>query len=127
MTFWEIYEKLCFNSGKKTNSVGKELGISSGTISQWKNGSVPSGEKLVQLADYFGVSVDYLLGIQDSPNKLKNSIKGNDNVQDIKNSAITINKNSSISKRDLELIEKINSLDFTDYADVINLINEKLK
>ncbi|MBQ7283973.1 MAG: helix-turn-helix transcriptional regulator, partial [Oscillospiraceae bacterium] len=28
---------------------------------KWKNGSVPTGETLQKLADYFGVSVDYLL------------------------------------------------------------------
>ena len=66
MNFWDIYENLCFKFGKKPNPVGKELGISSGTISQWKSGSIPSGEKLIQIAEYFNVSVDYLLGREDN-------------------------------------------------------------
>lgn len=62
MDFWQIFSKLCDSIGKKPNPVGKQLGIGSATITQWKNGSIPSGEKLVLLADCFNVSVDYLLG-----------------------------------------------------------------
>lgn len=41
----------------------KNLGISSGNISDWKSGKAcPGTEKLVILADYFDVPVDYLLG-----------------------------------------------------------------
>ncbi len=62
MNFWETYEKLCSNIGKKPTQVGRELGISPASITQWKNGSIPGGEKLVQIADYFNVTTDYLLG-----------------------------------------------------------------
>lgn len=37
------------------------LGISNGSISKWQTSS-PKAETLSKLADYFGVSVDYLLG-----------------------------------------------------------------
>ena len=62
MNFWETYEKLCSSVGRKPSQVGRELGVSSASVTQWKNGSVPSGEKLVQIADYFNVTTDYLLG-----------------------------------------------------------------
>lgn len=39
----------------------KELGIAHGSIRRW-NVSQPSGETLGKVADYFGVSVDFLLG-----------------------------------------------------------------
>lgn len=38
-----------------------ELGLGNGTISRWKNSS-PNTDKLSKVADYFDVSVDYLLG-----------------------------------------------------------------
>lgn len=38
-----------------------ELGLGNGTISRWKNSS-PNTDKLSKVADYFNVSVDYLLG-----------------------------------------------------------------
>lgn len=43
--------------------ISDDTGISTGNISDWKSGrSKPSIEKLELLADYFDVSVDYLLG-----------------------------------------------------------------
>lgn len=38
-----------------------ELGLGNGTISRWRNSS-PNTEKLQKIADYFNVSMDYLLG-----------------------------------------------------------------
>ena len=43
--------------------VAKELDFSKSIYYDWKKGSMPSVEKLVLLADYFGVSTDYLLGL----------------------------------------------------------------
>lgn len=46
-----------------TSQVSRDLDVSMGNISDWKNGrSVPNTVSLVKLADYFGCSVDYLLG-----------------------------------------------------------------
>lgn len=59
--FWEIFSKLCDDKKIKPNPLGKELGISSGSITNWKNGKLPNGENLLKLANYFNVSVDYLL------------------------------------------------------------------
>lgn len=61
--FWERFYNLCLRSGKRPNPVGKEIGLSSGIISKWKNGGIPNGETLIKLAKYFNVSIDYLLGL----------------------------------------------------------------
>ena len=46
-----------------TSQVSRDLDVSMGNISDWKNGrSVPNAVSLVKLAAYFGCSVDYLLG-----------------------------------------------------------------
>lgn len=42
----------------------KELEFSNGSISKWK-ASTPKPERLQKLADYFGVSVDFLIGKAD--------------------------------------------------------------
>lgn len=55
--------------GKKPNPVGKELGVSSGTITGWKNGASPKPEILSKIASYFDVSVDYLIGKSDKKEK----------------------------------------------------------
>lgn len=65
--FWEKYVKLCANKGTSPNAVAKELSISSGAVTNWKKGATPHDTKLKRIADYFGVSVDYLIGNEDTP------------------------------------------------------------
>ena len=70
--FWDNFVKLCDEKGEKPNPVAKKLNIASGTITAWKNGGVPSGKSLQKIANYFGVSVDYLLGKTDKPSPTSN-------------------------------------------------------
>ena len=47
----------------RQTTIAEYLGVSQNTYSQYENGVIPiSPEMLVKLADYFHVSVDYLLG-----------------------------------------------------------------
>lgn len=49
--------------GVSQYALAKKLGISQSTISNWLNGKKePSIESLWKLADYFGESVDYIIG-----------------------------------------------------------------
>ena len=60
---YEIFEQLIRQKGISTYKVSKETGISQATLSDWKRGrSTPKADKMQKIADYFGVSVDYLLG-----------------------------------------------------------------
>ena len=59
--FWENFYKLCEKNNEKPLHVVKNIGISVGSITKWKNGSVPSGASLSKLAEYFNVTVDELL------------------------------------------------------------------
>ena len=46
-----------------------ELGVSQSVVSAWENGSkLPSFKNTVKIAEYFGVSTDYLLGKTNDPN-----------------------------------------------------------
>lgn len=66
--FWENFVSLCDKNGTKPNPVAKELGISSGSVTFWKKGKVPHHSTLIKIANYFGVSVDYLLtGQKEKP------------------------------------------------------------
>lgn len=60
--FWKTLESLCSSINKKPQQVLKELSIASGSGTAWKNGAIPSSKNLQKLAEYFDVSVDYLLG-----------------------------------------------------------------
>lgn len=58
---YEIFVRLLEKSGKKASDVSKATGIPSSTFSDWKKGkSSPKTEKLQKIADYFGVSLEYL-------------------------------------------------------------------
>ena len=60
--FWDKFVELCIKHNTKPNPVAKELGISSGAVTKWKKeGSQPNSTTLKKIADYFGVSVEYLL------------------------------------------------------------------
>ena len=66
--FWDRFYNACAQKGTKPNPVAKEIGISSGIVTKWKNnGTVPNGETLTKIADYLGCSVDYLLGRDAEP------------------------------------------------------------
>ena len=48
------------------------LNVSQNTYSQYENGVIAlTAEVLIKLADYYGVSVDYLLDQTDNPNRAK--------------------------------------------------------
>lgn len=65
--FWENFCSCCQKHSKTPNAVCKELGLSNATATKWKNGSVPQNRTLKKIADYFNVSIDYLLGKTDIP------------------------------------------------------------
>ena len=59
---YSIFEMLCEKNGVTPYKIGKETGIATSTLSDWKNGkSTPKQDKLKLIADYFNVSVDYLM------------------------------------------------------------------
>lgn len=60
--FYERLKGLCREKGVALTILIRELHMSSGNLSRWKNGGVPKGDTLSALAEYFGVSTDYLLG-----------------------------------------------------------------
>ena len=70
--FFEIYQDLCRKKGLSVNAVAKALSISSGAVSEWKKGRTPHNSTLKKIADYFGVSVDFLLdrtNVQEEENE----------------------------------------------------------
>ena len=67
MMFWNRFEGLCKENKCKPNNVMQALGLSAATATKWKNGSIPNGDALQKVADYFNVSTDYLLGRTDNP------------------------------------------------------------
>lgn len=62
MDIYDRIELLLKKHSISAYKLSKGTGISTGLISQWKNRSQnPSAEKLQKVADYFNVTVDYLI------------------------------------------------------------------
>ena len=65
---YDIFERLCKERGISAYRVSKDTGISTATLSDWKTGkSHPKADKIRTLADYFGVSPEYIAtGVEES-------------------------------------------------------------
>lgn len=59
---YEIFEKLREAKGVTAYEVAKACGFHQVALSRWKAGvSVPNTDKLMKIADYFGVPLQYLM------------------------------------------------------------------
>lgn len=47
--------------------LAKKIGLCEMTISKYENGGKPNYLKVLEMAEIFGVSMDYLLGFVDNP------------------------------------------------------------
>ncbi|MCD5191864.1 helix-turn-helix transcriptional regulator [Enterococcus casseliflavus] len=79
MTTFERIKELAKKQGKSLNKVEEDLGWSRNTLYSLKVNK-PSSERLETLADYFGVSVDYLLGRTDNPHSAESEDEYDDLV-----------------------------------------------
>lgn len=70
--FYENLVKLCAENGTSPTATAKLLGISSGSVTWWKQGKIPHAPTLKKIADYFGVTVEYLLGKEEKEAKKEN-------------------------------------------------------
>lgn len=63
--FFDRFLELCQKKNTTPNAVAKIVGISSGSITAWKNGTEPRSSAVKKLADFFGVSQDYMWGYEE--------------------------------------------------------------
>ena len=61
MTLMQRIKQLCDSHGETLASLERKMDFGNGTIRRWDN-ATPSGDKPAKVADFFHVSVDYLLG-----------------------------------------------------------------
>lgn len=63
----ERIQNLCNSRGMTLTSLERELGLGKSTIRKWDT-NAPSIDKVEKVANYFHVSLDYLMGRVDDPN-----------------------------------------------------------
>lgn len=69
--FWSVFVSLCAKQEVSPNAVAKALGLSSGSVTMWKNGAIPRSTTIKKIADYFGVSPETFLAETDDSDAKK--------------------------------------------------------
>ena len=64
MNAFDRLKDLCDEQGISVNILEERLGIGKNSLYSWKK-NIPKGSNLIKVADYFDISVDYLLGRTD--------------------------------------------------------------
>ncbi|MDT2620719.1 helix-turn-helix transcriptional regulator [Lactococcus petauri] len=64
--FAERLKKLRKDKRNTQSEVAKTVGVKQNSCSEWETGKrEPNLDRVIQLADYFGVTTDYLLGREE--------------------------------------------------------------
>nr|DAY44569.1 MAG TPA: helix-turn-helix domain protein [Caudoviricetes sp.] len=105
MAFYENYVKLCNSVGKSPSAVAVELKLGKPSVTRWKNGAEPRDATLQKIADYFGVTVEYLKG------------------EETKKAPAT---NGEVSPEKRELLDLIDSLSDDQCGKLSNIIKEAI-
>lgn len=103
---------LRINAGLKQDDLLKKFGLSSARYSQYETGKrSPDYELLIKLADFYDVSLDFLLGRKESN---KNEIKSK-------------SSHAEISEKDLELLQQLKNLpaDKREIVDTVIKVSDK--
>ena len=65
--FWNNFLAECAKKGKSPAVIAEELGFSNSATTCWKNGSLPRMSSRKKIADYFGITVEELMGTKKEP------------------------------------------------------------
>lgn len=72
---YEVFEQLLQKYGVSSYKVAQEAGVTQTALSNWKSGrSTPSAKTLQKIADYFGVTVDYLMTGREGSEKKESEL-----------------------------------------------------
>ena len=111
--FFDNFVKLCNSIGKTPSAVVQELGMAKSAVTNWrKRGNQPTGANLHKIADYFGVTVDYLLNgeTKKSPDVMSEDEEINEYLELLKTNPgmrTLFSKTKNATKEDLEKVIKM--------------------
>ncbi len=60
--FFNRFKALCDEKNISVYRACTEIGLNRSAVAKWKSGGKPNGSTAAKLAEYFGVTTDYLLG-----------------------------------------------------------------
>ena len=96
--FYDKFKQLCTQKGVSCNRAAAEIGLSNATPTSWKKrGLTPKGDTLTKIADYFGVTTDYLLSDGESSQNETNNPLANAIFNASRATSITPAENAAIA------------------------------
>jgi len=110
---YSVFENLLQKYGVSTYKVSKETGIAQSVFSSWKTGiSTPKQDKMQKIANYFNVSVEYLMTGKETNNETPYYI--NDDAREMAQFMfenpeykVLFDASRKISKSDIETVKAI--------------------
>lgn len=78
--FWDRLKSLCDERNIAPTVLARKIGLSANAASKWKKGALPESKTLRLIADFFNVSVDYLIGKTDERKAVAANIDINSNI-----------------------------------------------
>lgn len=82
--------------------LAQDIGVTYGAVGNWESGTrEPKFETVIKIADYFGVSIDYLLGRTDDPNM------ASDVIVSTADGKITSLEDAGLAREDLDRISGV--------------------
>lgn len=119
--FFDTFEALCRGKKVAPSAVARKLGMSPSAPGRWKGGSLPDLDTAQKIADYFGVTIDYLVADHPTPvSYVGGNINGHNVVAGTTGGQISINSSTDLSEPELELLRIFRGLDMRGRTAVLS-------
>lgn len=127
--FYEQFSDLCAQHNIKETTLARQLGIGASAPKRWKEGSTPDLVNAKKIADYFGVSLDYLMaGPSSAPSNQIGNVTGSAVVQGVNGGSVSVSNGSGqteLTAAEAELLRIFRSLDVRGQNAVMSCLYEQ--
>lgn len=127
--FYDQFLSLCNQHDIKVTALARKLGISPSAPKRWEEGSTPDLVNAKKIADYFGVSIDYLMaGSSSAPYNQIGDVSGSAIVQGVNGGSVSVSNGSGhteLTAAEAELLRIFRGLDVRGQNAVMSCLYEQ--
>lgn len=95
--------QLCEEHGVRPGTLEREIKLSSGTISRWNDKSFPNSQTLAAIADFFGVTTDWILEREEDVS-IEDELERLQKDPQLK---MLLSSSAKLSKKDLKFLQQL--------------------
>ena len=78
--FYDVFVNLCQTEKIAPSNLLKSLNLSTGNLQKWKDGATVNSDILITLSKHFGVTTDYLLGLDEHQKEIPDEAEKERNI-----------------------------------------------